>query len=210
LPRFWGPRGHGGQHTERPRPPLQGPLLAISVPVPENSRGIPRMPAKHMASYGILRKSRQILAETFRLLLTVRALYASPALDGQRVAILAYAGQRDRGFAPVKRFCLGAAGSSQATFWLNTVPWVTGPYRATVALYVDRHKYIYCIGLRHSEGNRAPGGHAFSGTAPGKSGPCGAGSLPWLHAPSRIPSTSITSSFAKRLRKLLKTLRIPA
>jgi hypothetical protein len=32
---------------------------------------------------------------------------------------------------------------------------VTGPNRATVALFDEGHKYRDCIGLRHSEGNRA-------------------------------------------------------
>jgi hypothetical protein len=37
------------------------------------------MPAKRLATYAILGKSWQILAATFRKVLTVSALYASPA-----------------------------------------------------------------------------------------------------------------------------------
>src|SRR5437588_12828287 len=49
------------------------------------------MPAKHMATYGILGKSWQILAAVFGILLTVSALYASDASRRPGLAILALA-----------------------------------------------------------------------------------------------------------------------
>ena len=61
------------------------------------SRGVARVvrPPTDLATYGGVAKSCRILAATFRILLKVSALYASTKSRWPKVAILAFAGQRE-------------------------------------------------------------------------------------------------------------------